>query len=100
MPGELTPDDWSEVAALPGLREPRIHRAALESFESAPPLPAVEHLELRKLAGTEDLSGLRALLPNLRTVKFVLHSDTGAAPEQLSCQLPGEHTTIPTHDVL
>ncbi|MFD5521624.1 NACHT domain-containing protein [Streptomyces sp. NPDC127066] len=99
-PGELTPDDWSEVAGLPALRELRIHRAALGSLASAPPLPSVEHLELRKLAGNEDLSGLRALLPNLRTVNFALTSGTGTVPERLSGQLPGEHTTTTTHNVL
>ncbi|MFD9463228.1 NACHT domain-containing protein [Streptomyces sp. NPDC060027] len=100
VPGELTPDDWSEAAALPRLRELRIHRAALGSLGSAPPLPGVEHLELRKLLGTEDLSGLRSVVPNLRTVYFVLNSDTGTASEHLSGQLPGEHTTITTHNVL
>ncbi|MFJ7968681.1 NACHT domain-containing protein [Streptomyces sp. NPDC096324] len=99
-PGELTPDDWSEVAALPALRELRIHRAALGSLVSAPPLPSVEHLELRKLAGNEDLSGLRALLPNLRTVNFALNSDAGTVPERLAVQLPGDHTTTTTHNVL
>jgi hypothetical protein len=67
---------------------------------SAPALPSVEHLELRKLAGNEDLSGLRTLLPNLRTVNFALTSGTGTVPEQLSGQLPGEHTTTTTHNVL
>ncbi|WP_328554204.1 NACHT domain-containing protein [Streptomyces sp. NBC_00358] len=100
VPGELSRDDWSEVAALPGLKELRVHRAALESLGSAPPLPAVEHLELRKLAGNEDLSGLRPMLPNLRTVNFVLNSDTGTVPERLAGQLPGEHTTTTTHNVL
>ncbi|MET8132782.1 NACHT domain-containing protein [Streptomyces sp. NPDC005251] len=100
VPGELSRADWSEVAALPELRELRIHRAALGSLVSAPPLPSVEHLELRKLAGNEDLSGLRALVPNLRTVNFVLNSDTGIAPEHLAGQLPGVHTTTTTHNVL
>ncbi|MFE4698153.1 NACHT domain-containing protein [Streptomyces sp. NPDC056738] len=100
VPGELGPDDWAEAAALPGLRELRIHRAALESLASAPPLPSVEHLELRKPAGNEDLSGLRALLPNLRTVNFVLNSDTGTVPGRLAEQLPGLHTTTTTHNVL
>ncbi|MFI0966191.1 NACHT domain-containing protein [Streptomyces sp. NPDC021080] len=100
VPGELGPDDWSEAAALPGLRELRIHRAALGSLASAPPLPSVEHLELRKLVGNEDLSALRALLPNLRTVDFVLNSDTVTASEHLTGQLPGEHTTTTTHNVL
>ncbi|MFE2300722.1 NACHT domain-containing protein [Streptomyces sp. NPDC059445] len=100
VPGELGPDDWAEAAALPGLRELRIHRAALESLASAPPLPSVEHLELRKPAGNEDLSGLRALLPNLRTVNFVLNSDTGTVPGRLAEQLPGRHTTTTTHNVL
>lgn len=100
VPGELSRADWSEVAALAGLREPRIHRGALGSLVSAPPLPAVEHLELRKPTGNEDLSGLRTVLPNLRTVKFVLNSDTGTAPEQLTRQLPGEHTTTKNHNVL
>ncbi|MCX4989369.1 MULTISPECIES: NACHT domain-containing NTPase [unclassified Streptomyces] len=100
VPGELSPADWSEVAALPGLRELRIHRAALGSLGSAPALPGVEHLELRKLLGNEDLSGLRSVVPNLRTVNFVLNSDTGTAPEHLSGQLPGEHTTTRTHNIL
>lgn len=100
VPGELSPADWSEVAALPELRELRIHRAALGSLGSAPPLPGVEHLELRKLLGNEDLSWLRSVVPNLRTVNFVLNSDTGTAPEHLSGQLPGEHTTTRTHNIL
>ncbi|MGW2783141.1 NACHT domain-containing protein [Streptomyces populi] len=100
LPGELGPDDWSEVAALPELRELRINRAALEALASAPPLPSVEHLELRKLTGDEDLSRLRALLPNLRTVDFVLDFDIGGVPEHLSGQLPGEHTATTTQSVL
>jgi hypothetical protein len=100
MPCALSRADWSEVAELPGLRELRIHRAALESLGSAPPLPTVEHLELRKLAGNEDLSGLRSVLPNLRTVNFVLNADTATAPEHLSGQLPGDHTTTRTHNIL
>ncbi|MFD5819807.1 NACHT domain-containing protein [Streptomyces sp. NPDC127038] len=100
VPGELGPDDWSEAAALPGLRELRVHRAALESLAPAPPLPGVEHLELRKPAGNEDLSWLRALLPNLRTVDFVLSSDTGTVPERLSAQLPGVHRATRTQSVL
>ncbi|MET9410702.1 NACHT domain-containing protein [Streptomyces sp. NPDC002935] len=100
VPGELSRADWSEVAALPRLRELRIHRAALGSLASAPPLPGVEHLELRKLVGNEDLSALRSLLPNLRTVDFVLNSDTGTAPEHLAGQLPGEHRTTTTHNIL
>ncbi|MFF4541002.1 NACHT domain-containing protein [Streptomyces aureus] len=100
VPGQLGREDWAEAAALPDLRELRIHRAALDSLGSAVPLPSVEHLELRKLTGNEDLSALRTLLPNLRTVDFVLNSDTGSAPEHLTGQLPGEHSTTTTHNVL
>ncbi|MFE1286210.1 NACHT domain-containing protein [Streptomyces sp. NPDC058751] len=100
VPAELGPEDWSEAAALPGLRELRIHRSALGALSSAPPLPSVEHLELRKPAGDEDLSALRALLPNLRTVHFVLGSDSGTVPERLAEQLPGEHTATATQSVL
>ncbi|MEU4169047.1 NACHT domain-containing protein [Streptomyces sp. NPDC026665] len=100
VPGQLGPEDWSEAAALPGLRELRIHRSALGALASAPPLPSVEHLELRKPAGNEDLSALRAMLPHLRTVHFVLGSDTGTVPERLAEQLPGEHTATVTQGVM
>ncbi|MBA4863931.1 NACHT domain-containing protein [Streptomyces sp. PSKA54] len=100
--GELTPEDWSEVARLPALRELRLHATALPEAASAPPFPTIEHLQLRKLTGSEDLRELPVIFPNLRSVEFVLASDEDgtALPEHITGLFPGRHTVREIHSVL
>ncbi|MEV0089919.1 NACHT domain-containing protein [Streptomyces sp. NPDC050738] len=70
-PGSLDAGDWAEVAALPSLNRLNLNSRMLPATGSARPLPGVEELCLPQFAGTEDLSALPALFPNVRTVILI-----------------------------
>nr|WP_307783704.1 NACHT domain-containing protein [Streptomyces spinoverrucosus] len=82
----LTPEDHEEIARLPRLRELRINWGAVGWH--GPPLPGVTGLRLNNFQGTEDLSQIPALFPDLRSVTVVLAPEVPEIPEEALAQLP------------
>nr|WSY57829.1 NACHT domain-containing protein [Streptomyces sp. NBC_00886] len=84
--GELAPEDYEEIARLPGLEQLRINWDAVGW--SGPPVPTITSLRLNRFTGDEDLSGVPSLFPNLRTVTIVLAQATTKIPEHTLTHLP------------
>ncbi|WP_443071487.1 NACHT domain-containing protein [Streptomyces sp. NBC_01465] len=93
--GRLTPEDWAEVASLPELDSLYLHRTVLDAADSAPALPHVTHLGINNMYGSEDLSALARLFPNLRTVSLA-PSPSGRirTAERYAVLFPGAEVTI------
>ncbi|WP_336621095.1 NACHT domain-containing protein [Streptomyces sp. DH24] len=83
---ELTAGDYEEIARLPALAELRINWDAVGW--KGPPLPGVTGLRLNRVHGTEDLSRIPALFPDLREITVVLAPETDALPDELLAALP------------
>ncbi|MEV7993637.1 NACHT domain-containing protein [Streptomyces sp. NPDC086077] len=82
----LDPEDYEEIARLPNLRELRINWE-LVGWQG-PPLPGVTKLRLNNFHGTEDISGVRALFPDLREVTINLAADITEVPAGVRELLP------------
>lgn len=82
----LTPGDFEEIARLPDLKELRLNWRAVGW--QGPPLPGVTGLRLNNFDGTEDLSGLPALFPDLREVTVSLADGVTDVPEHVLAALP------------
>ncbi|MFI9611498.1 NACHT domain-containing protein [Streptomyces sp. NPDC052023] len=82
----FTPEDYEEIARLPGLTELRINWRAVGW--PGPPLPRVTRLRLNNFHGTEDLSSVRTLFPNLREVTINLAADSTGVPDRMRELLP------------
>ncbi|MEU9188070.1 NACHT domain-containing protein [Streptomyces sp. NPDC048484] len=95
----LTPEDYEEVALLPRLKELRLNWTAMPWVEG-PVLPGIKYLRFNKFTGNEDLSAVPALFPGLRSVTFVLASETTEVPEQILGLFPGMHTVVKARTVL
>lgn len=83
---ELTAEDREEITRLPALEELRVNWAAVGW--PGPPLPGVTGLRLNNFTGTEDLSDVPALFPDLREVTVVLAPDVTETPEDALAPLP------------
>ncbi|MGW0824308.1 NACHT domain-containing protein [Streptomyces sp. NPDC002845] len=94
----LTPEDYEEIARHPGLEELRLNWNAV-GWEG-PPLPRITSLRLNKHMGNEDLSGIPALFPNLRTVTVVLAPDVTEVPEHVLPLFPVPPTVVKSHAVV
>ena len=95
---KLDPEDYEEIARLPGLEELRINWEAVGW--QGPPLPGVTSLRLNRFWGTEDLSGIPALFPGLRKVTVVLAPDVADVPDDILALLPVTPTVTRVHGVL
>ncbi|MGW1538997.1 NACHT domain-containing protein [Streptomyces sp. NPDC002309] len=82
----LTTEDLEEIARLPALEELRLNWRAVG--RPGPPLPGVTSLRLNDFDGTEDLSGLAALLPDLREIGVHLAAGVTDVPEHALARLP------------
>ncbi len=87
LPERLAAEDFEEIARLPALTDLRINWNAA-GWEAGPVLPAVTHLEFNGFTGTEDLSRVPDLFPQLRTVEIHLASETAVVPERAFGFLP------------
>jgi hypothetical protein len=96
---QLTPEDYEEAALLPELEELHLDWTAAPWAED-PVLPGIRRLRLNKFTGNEDLSAVSALFPGLRSVTFVLDSETTEVPEQVLELFAGKHTVRETHTAL
>ncbi|CAL9301124.1 NACHT domain-containing protein [Streptomyces sp. SudanB182_2057] len=68
---ELTADDWSRVAQLPGLVRLHLEWSPRWSLHLVPELPRVRDLRVSSAFGAEGLSVLASRLPGLRSVSVV-----------------------------
>nr|WP_258193760.1 NACHT domain-containing protein [Streptomyces sp. MA5143a] len=83
----LTADDFGEIARMPALENLRVNWNAV-GWEAGPVLPNVTHLRLNSFTGTEDLSKVPELFPNLRTTTIHLAPDVDTVPERVLGLLP------------
>jgi hypothetical protein len=83
---ELTAGDYEEIARLPALTDLRINWEAVGWH--GPPLPGVTALRLNRVLGTEDLSRIPELFPNVRAITVVLAPETDTLPDGLLETLP------------
>ncbi|MDQ1037911.1 hypothetical protein QFZ75_004327 [Streptomyces sp. V3I8] len=95
----LTPEDYEEVARLPGLEELGVKWATLP-WSEGPVLPGIRRLRLNKFTGAEDLSAVPALFPGLRSVVFVLAPEAAEVPVHTRRLFPDMHTVTKTYTVL
>ncbi|BCL29824.1 NACHT domain-containing protein [Streptomyces aurantiacus] len=95
----LTPQDREEVALLPELEDLRLDWSAVPWTEG-PVLPHVKYLRFNKFTGPEDLSAVPELFPGLRSVTFVLASETTEVPDRIRDLFPRMHTVMRAHTVL
>ncbi|MEU3952058.1 NACHT domain-containing protein [Streptomyces achromogenes] len=72
---ELTADDWSRVAELPGLVRLHLEWSPRWSLRLVPELPGIRSLRVSSAFGAEGLSVLASRLPGLRSVSVVTHLD-------------------------
>ncbi|MFJ4473320.1 NACHT domain-containing protein [Streptomyces sp. NPDC089424] len=82
----LTSEDFEEIARLPALEELRLDWRAVGG--RGPSLPGVTGLRLHDFEGTEDLSDLPALLPDLREVTLHLAAGVTDVPEHVLGAFP------------
>ncbi|MFI8192917.1 NACHT domain-containing protein [Streptomyces sp. NPDC085946] len=94
----LTPRDCEEVVRLPALEDLRLDWRAVGW--PGPPLPGITTLRLNNFRGTEDVSRIPALFPNLRALQIILAADTGAIPEQVLAPLPVTPSVTRMHGVV
>lgn len=87
LPRKLTSEDFEEVTRLPALEELRVIWNTT-GWEAGPVLPGVTLLRLNWFTGTEDLSRVPDLFPNLRKVQIRLASETTVVPEHVLDALP------------
>jgi hypothetical protein len=83
----LSPADHEEIARLPELRHLHIDWQHNGGWQG-PPLPGVTHLRLNNLQGTEDLSAVPDLFPDLRSVTVVYAPDVTDIPPAVLAHLP------------
>ncbi|MGW0914762.1 NACHT domain-containing protein [Streptomyces sp. NPDC002784] len=83
----LSPADHEEIARLPELRHLHIDWQHNGGWQG-PPLPGVTHLRLNNLQGTEDLSAVPDLFPDLRSVTVVYAPDVTEIPPAVLAPLP------------
>jgi hypothetical protein len=95
----LDPEDYEEIARLPGLTDLRIDWAATGGW-AGPPLPNVTSLRLNRLTGEEDLSRLRSLFPRLGTLTVVPAPEVAELPDHLLAQLPVPPAVVRLHRVV
>ncbi|MBX9397754.1 NACHT domain-containing protein [Streptomyces sp. TRM72054] len=81
----LTPEDYEEIGRLNDL-DLRLNWQAVGW--DGPPLPGVTALRLNNFHGTEDISGVRTLFPNLQTVSINLAVDVADVPDHVRELLP------------
>ncbi|WP_282792177.1 NACHT domain-containing protein [Streptomyces sp. CC224B] len=65
---ELAAPDYEELAGHPSLDNLLLFRPVLPELHDAPEMPGIETLRLWALSGTEDLSALAGVFPNVREV--------------------------------
>ncbi|MFE6282334.1 NACHT domain-containing protein [Streptomyces sp. NPDC057877] len=94
----LTPEDCEEIARHPSLELLRLSWRHLGW--NGPPLPGITRLRLNDFDGTEDLSGLSALFPNLRMLTLVLAQGVTDVSSQLMSALPVPPTVTSVRGVI
>ncbi|MEV6962982.1 NACHT domain-containing protein [Streptomyces sp. NPDC051207] len=83
---ELRPEDYEEIVRLPALEDLRLNWG--RSGWHGPPLPGITSLRLNNFRGSEDVSSVPALFPNLREITVVLAADVTEPPEETLAALP------------
>ncbi|MGJ5825881.1 hypothetical protein [Streptomyces ossamyceticus] len=78
----LIADDFGEIVRMPAPENLRVYWNAV-GWVAGPVLPNVTHLRLNSFTGTEDLSKVPELFPNLRTATIHLAPDVDAVPERV-----------------
>ncbi|MEU6577045.1 NACHT domain-containing protein [Streptomyces sp. NPDC046805] len=94
----LSPEDYEEIARLPGLEELRIIWD-VAGWEG-PPLPGIRGLRLNQFTGDEDLSELAVLFPSLRTIEITLAPGSTGVPDHTLATLPVTPTITRPHSVV
>ncbi|MEU5364667.1 NACHT domain-containing protein [Streptomyces sp. NPDC005925] len=85
---KLREREYEEIAALPGLARLDVDLQAIGWGER--PLPGVVHLTLGNFRGTEDLSAVPGLFPDLRTVDVLLAPQAARVGRHIFAPLPVE----------
>jgi hypothetical protein len=96
--GDLSYDDYEEIARLPHLEELRINWQHVGW--NGPPLPGVTGLRLNNFQGTEDLSQVPVVFPDLRALTIVLAPNVDEIPEDTLVALPVTPTVSRVHRVV
>ncbi|MCT9081991.1 NACHT domain-containing protein [Streptomyces fulvoviolaceus] len=94
----LSPEDYEEIARVPRLKRLRLNWQV--TGWNGPPLPGITTLRLNNFTGTEDISSIPALFPNLHTMRIVLAPDTFEVPEHILAQLPVTPTASKVYAVV
>lgn len=85
----LTDEDWAEVRRLPQLALLCLNGCLFpDNLGPMPPLPGVVNLNLMNLEGDEDISALRPLLPDLRSVTFSAAHGAALDTDRLAALFP------------
>jgi hypothetical protein len=85
---KLREREYEEIAALPGLTRLDVDLQAIGWGER--PLPGVSHLTFCNFRGTEDLSVIPELFPDLRTVEVLLAPQAARVGRHIFAPLPVE----------
>ncbi|GGS84537.1 NACHT domain-containing protein [Streptomyces chromofuscus] len=94
----LTDEDYEEMARHRDLEELRV--SWQDVGRHGPTLPGVTSLRLYNFRGTEDLSGVRTLFPNLREVTINLAADITDVPDHVREMLPVTPAVVRTRSVV
>lgn len=82
----LSPEDREEITRLPALRRLRFNWQVFGW--DGPPLPGITGLRFNNFTGTEDVSSIPTLFPNLHAMLIVLAPDTYEVPADVLAQFP------------
>jgi hypothetical protein len=83
---ELSAEDHEEIARVSALEDLGVDWGA--SGWHGPPLPGITSLRLDNFRGSEDISSIPVLFPNLREVTVALAADVAELPEEARAALP------------
>ncbi|MDH6214553.1 NACHT domain-containing protein [Streptomyces pseudovenezuelae] len=95
---QLSPEDREEITRLPALRKLRFNWQVFGW--SGPPLPGITGLRFNNFTGTEDVSSIPTLFPNLRAMLIVLAPDTFEVPANVLAQFPVSPTVTKLYSVV